>query len=215
MRFIEVLCEGASDVPAIKEVLTRRFNLTEGENFRIHAHRGKGKLPAPPDRLKPPPRGNDALLAHLPIKLKNMGRQSHGGFEVAVVVVVDADREDCRQLKQALVDLYASLPTKPPRVLFRIAVEETESWFIADTKAVRKAYNAAMTDDLARYAPDAVCGAWERLAECLGLDPAACGGREKNDWASAISPHLDLHSPKSPSFAALIAGIDRLLRAVD
>lgn len=210
MRFIEVLCEGSSDVPAIKEVLTRRFNLVEGEHFRIHPHRGKGKLPRVADRLKAPARGDDTLLTQLPIKLKNMGRQTHGGFEVAVVVVVDADDDDCRQLKRSLLDLYDALPTKPPKVVFRIAVEETESWFIADTKAVRAAYARADVAILNSHPPDAICGAWERLAECLGEDPADCRGR-KAEWATVISPHLDLERPKSPSFAALICGIDRIL----
>jgi Domain of unknown function (DUF4276) len=210
MRFIEVLCEGSSDVPAIREVLKRRFRLTEGTNFRIHAHRGKGQLPAPRDRLKPPARGNDALLPQLPIKLKNMGRQTQGGFEVAVVVVVDADNDDCRQLKQSLVDLYKALPTKPSTVLFRIAVEETESWFLADPGAVRKAYGNAAAMQLDIYAPDQVCGAWEALARALGEDPDL-SGRRKFEWAEAISPHLNLNPPYSPSLASLVSGISRVL----
>jgi hypothetical protein len=213
MRFIEVLCEGSSDVPAIREVLRRRFKLIENEHFRIHPHRGKGKLPAPADRLKAPAPGNDALLAQLPIKLKNMGQQSRGEFEVAVVVVVDADDDDCRRLKRDLVELYNALPTKPPTILFRIAVEETESWFLADLKAIRKAYRHAKPDGLQRREPDEICGAWERLAECLGLEPVACRGRDKIEWASAISPHLDLENPKSPSLAALIGGIGRITSA--
>ena len=211
MRFIEVLCEGSSHVPATREVLTRRFKLIEGEDFRIHPHRGKGKLPLPGHQLKTPERGDESLLAQLPIKLKNMGPQTQGGFEVAVVVGVDADDDDCRQLKQSLVDLYTALPTKPPRVLFRIAVEETESWFIADTSAVRAAYRHADVAILGNHAPDAVCGAWELLAECLGDAPGACRGREKTEWATAISPHLDLDKPKSPSFAALIRGIAKIV----
>jgi hypothetical protein len=211
MRFIEVLCEGSSDVPAIREVLTRRFGLVEGQHFRIHPHRGKGKLPGAANRLKAPAHGNDALLDQLPIKLKNMGKQTQGGYEVAVVVVVDADDDDCRQLKRDLVELYASLPTKPKTILFRIAVEETESWFLADINAVRRAYRSASIGTLREFNPDAVCGAWERLAECLGIDPDSCRGREKAEWASTISPHLDLVAPKSPSFAALISGIERLV----
>lgn len=211
MRFIEVLCEGSSDVPAIKEVLTRRFQLTEGQHFRIHPHRGKGKLPTAANRLAAPPRGDDTLLTQLPIKLKNMGRQTQGDFEVAVVVVVDADDDNCRDLKQALLDLYAALPTKPPTMLFRIAVEETESWFVADTRAIRRAYGHAQIAELDKYEPDAVCGAWERLAESLGLEPRACRGREKAEWAASISPHLDLDTPKSPSLFALIDGIERIV----
>lgn len=213
MRFIEVLCEGSSDVPAIKEVLTRRFKLSEGEHFRIHPHRGKGKIPVAGKMLKPPAKGDDTLLSQLPIKLKNMGQQTRGGFEVAVVVVVDADDDDCRVLKNQLLELYSKLPTKPATYLFRIAVEETESWFIADAKAVRKAFGNASVAALDAHEPDAICGAWERLAECLGLVAAECQGREKTEWAKAISPFLDLDSPKSPSLAALITGLQRIVQA--
>jgi len=213
MRFIEVLCEGTSDVPAIREVLTRRFKLKEGENFRIHPHRGKGKLPAIDTCLQKPSTGDETLLSQLPIKLKNMGMQTQGGFEVAVIVVVDADDEDCKELKKKLLDVYDVIPTKPKSVLFRIAVEETESWFIADTNAVRKAYSKATIANLKNINPDAICGAWERLAECLGYDVTDSRGREKVEWATTISPHLELNSPKSPSLAALIIGIERILQA--
>lgn len=38
MIFFEILLEGTSDVPVVKEILTRRFLLKEGVNFRIHPH---------------------------------------------------------------------------------------------------------------------------------------------------------------------------------
>jgi hypothetical protein len=212
MRYIEVLCEGSSDVPALKEVLTRRFKLSENEHFRIHPHQGKGKLPDKVHRLRKPDPANNSLLHQLPIKLKNMGRQSQGGFEVAVIVVVDADDDDCTELKKSLVDLYAELPTKPPRCLFRIAVEETESWFIAEPGAVKKAYVNADTAALAKLSRDAICGAWETLAQAIGVDPAGCGGGEKTEWAAAISPHLNLTKPESPSLSALVQGVDHLLK---
>lgn len=212
MRFLEVLCEGSSDVPAIREVLTRRLCLTEGTHFRIHPHRGKGKLPARASWLKRPSPGDDTLLTQLPIKLKNIGRQTQQGFEVAVVVIVDADDDNCRDLKRALVDLYDALPTKPPAVLFRIAVEETESWFIADLKAVRKAFSGASVRQLASFEPDSVCGAWERLAEAIGYRVSECRGGEKIAWATAISPHLDLDQPKSPSLLSLITGLEQIIQ---
>lgn len=211
MRYIEVLCEGSSDVPALHEVLTRRFKLIEGEHFRIHPHRGKGKLPDKAHRLKPPARADNSLLRHLPIKLKNMGQQSQGGFEVAVIVVVDADDDDCQALKKQLQELYEELPTKPPRCLFRIAVEETESWFIAEPSAVKRAYPGADTHALGMIGKDAVCGAWESLARALGIDPASCSGGEKTEWAATISPHLNLKTPESPSLSALVEGVSRLL----
>jgi hypothetical protein len=211
MRYIEVLCEGSSDVPALKEVLTRRFKLNEGEHFRIHPHQGKGKLPDKAHHLRKPGRANNSLLHQLPIKLKNMGRQTIGGFEVAVIVVVDADNDDCVELKNSLLGLYRDLPTKPPRCLFRIAVEETESWFIAEPSAVKEAYSHADIVALAKLQKDEICGAWECLARALGVDPAACGGGEKTEWATTISPHLDLMNPQSPSLSVLVEGVRDLL----
>ncbi|HEY8747071.1 MAG TPA: DUF4276 family protein [Tepidisphaeraceae bacterium] len=212
MRYIEVLCEGSSDVPALREVLVRRFKLSENDHFRIHPHQGKGKLPEKAHRMGKPDRANNSLLHQLPIKLKNMGQQSQGGFEVAVIVVVDADNDDCVDLKKQLLDLYAELPTKPPRCLFRIAVEETESWFIAEPNAVKKAYPRTDTAALARLGKDAICGAWECLARAIGVDRAACGGGEKTEWAAAISPHLNLTKPESPSLSALVTGVVELLK---
>ena len=211
MRYIEILCEGSSDVPALKEVLTRRFKLNEGDHFRIHPHQGKGKLPDKAHRLKPPGPAENSLLRQLPIKLKNIGRQTQGGFEVAVIVVVDADDDNCIELKKQLLELYDELPTKPPRCLFRIAVEETESWFIAEPLAVKRAYPKTDIAHLAKFDKDSICGAWEQLARALGFDPAACGGGEKTEWATAISPHLNLSKPHSPSLAVLVAGVANLL----
>jgi hypothetical protein len=212
MRYIEVLCEGSSDVPAIREVMTRRFRLIEGEHFRIHWHQGKGKLPEKAHRLKKPDRANNSLLHQLPVKLKNMGRQTVSGFEVAVIVVVDADNDNCVELKNELLGLYNELPSKPPRCLFRIAVEETESWFIAEPAAVKKAYPATDTAMLSKIPKDDVCGAWESLARAIGVEPTACGGGEKTEWAAAISPHLNLTRPQSPSLSALVHGIDKILK---
>ncbi len=211
MRYIEVLCEGSSDVPALVEVLERRFNLIEGEHFRIHPHRGKGKLPDKAHLLKKPNVADNSLLRQLPIKLKNMGQQSQGEFEVAVIVVVDADDDDCAALKRRLIEVYEALPTKPTHCLFRIAVEETESWFIADPKAIKRAYPHANVTTLEKMEMDVVCGAWEALARSLGLDPAECGGGEKTAWATAISPHLNLKTPASPSLSTLVSGIAQLL----
>jgi hypothetical protein len=207
MIYLEVLCEGSSDVPVLREVLTRGLKLKENEQFRIHPHQGKGKLPANP--LKLPTHWRNALLDQLPIKLRNYGKQAGGDYETAVLVVVDADDDDCVALKRSLTDMLGKLPEKPKRVLFRIAVEETESWFIADAAAVKKAYPRVRVAALTNFGPDAVCGAWERLAEALGLDPKK--EEDKTGWATAIVPHLDLQSPKSPSLRCLVDGVPRLL----
>ncbi len=109
--------------------------------------------------------------------------------------------------------MYQSLRKRPPRVLFRIAVEETESWFLADPEAIKRAFPRARLKRLPKGPPDAVVGAWERLAETLGKSRASGAPAEKRSWAEAISPHLDLDAPESPSLRALIRGIAGFLEA--
>jgi hypothetical protein len=202
----EVLVEGESDVPVIAEVLRRRFGLVEGVNFAIHPHHGKGKLPR--DLLSKPDRRHRGLLDQLPAKLRAYAYRSD---EICVVVVLDTDRESCVELLTALRSMLARLPRRPQRVLFRLAIEETESWLIADIDAVASAYRRASLSRLRRIAPDAVVGAAEELGRALGYQARELTGALKRDWAARIAPHLDLEKPKSPSLCKLIEGVAREL----
>jgi hypothetical protein len=82
--FLEILVEGGADVPTLQEILQRRFNLVENTHFRIHPHKGKGKLPQKP-HAHPQRRG---LLDQLPAKLRGYSHLPPG---YCVVVLVDAD----------------------------------------------------------------------------------------------------------------------------
>lgn len=208
MIWIEVLVEGASDLPTVKEVLERKFKLVEGEHFRMHAHKGKGQLPDNP--LKKPDPKHQGLLDQLPAKLRGYGKslEPHS----AVLVVIDTDTQDCRELLAQLNAMLLALPVKP-RVMFRLAIEETESWFIADINALRRAYPGTVkTSGLKNVQPDAVVGAWEKLAEALGVDRKMVAGPTKFQWAQKIAPHLDLEQPKSPSFKKLLDGVAGLIQ---
>jgi len=204
MTFFEVLVEGASDVPAVHEVLTRRFGLSENHLFRVHRHHGRGRLPR--DLLGQPDPRRRGLLDQLPAKLRGWAGL---GPSVCVLVVIDVDDEPCAELLLQLNRMLERLPRRPKRVLFRLAIEETESWFIADTRAVKAAFPRADVRRLARIPADAVVGAAEHLARALGKDPDRMTGADKFGWASAIAPHLDLVDPPSPSLARLIGAISR------
>jgi Domain of unknown function (DUF4276) len=208
MTQFEVLVEGTSDVPAIREVLTRRFGLTEGEHFRIHPHQGKGKLPSNP--LARPDGNQRQLLHQLPAKLRGYAKSLTPNF--VVLVVVDADDEPCATLLADLNSMLAKLPARPPRVLFRLAIEETESWFVADPPAVKLAFPRANVAALKRIQPDAIIGASERLGEAIGVSGKS-SGPDKLRWAARICPYLDLETPKSPSLGKLISGVARELAA--
>lgn len=207
MIWLEVLVEGVSDAPTVKEVLERKFLLIEGEHFRIHPHRGKGKLPGNP--LSKPDPTHRGLLDQLPAKLTGYGKSlpTHG----VVLVVVDVDKTPCVELLSELNVMLNTLPSRP-KVLFRLAIEETESWFLADAAALEKAYPGKVKKKILRgLVPDAINGAAETLARALGLDLQSAGRGIKSDWARKIAPHLDLENPASPSFKKLIDGVHRLV----
>lgn len=203
IRF-EVLLEGASDMPAVKEILERRFGLKEGRDFRLHPHRGKGSLPA--DILGSPPVHRQGLLDQLPAKLRGFSYLDDAG---CVVILVDADDQPCVELLASLEAMLARLPRRPRHVLFRIAIEETESWFIADPNAVEAAFPKARTTRLRRLVPDTVVGACEQLARVLGLPASEVPGAAKFEWATRIAPHLELDEPRSPSLRKFVEGIGR------
>ena len=206
MRF-EVLVEGVSDEPVVREVLTRRFELLEGDHFNIHPHQGKGSIPANPNARPAPDRRG--LLDQLPAKLRGWHWLD---AQVCVVVLVDADSDSCTELLAQLKRMLAALPRRPPRVLFRLAIEEVESWFIADHVALARAYPRAKLAALRKLPPDAVAGAWERLAKALGsVDSRGRPIPAKLEWATRISPHLNLHHPSSPSLQKFLQGVAREL----
>lgn len=206
MRRLEVLLEGESDAPTVREILTRRFGLREELDFRLYPHQGRGRLPR--DILSPPEPRHRGLLDQLPAKLRGM---SYLGEQTCVVVLLDADSDPCHELLAQLEGMLQRLHRRPKRVLFRIAIEETESWFIADPDAIKAAYKGAAVHRLRRIAPDAVVGAWEALAAALDTQPSQGTGAVKQTWARRIAPHLDLEQPKSPSLRKFIDGISREL----
>ena len=202
---VRILVEGTSDVPTVREVFVRGLGTVQGSDFQVFWHRGKGQLPA--DVTAPPSSRDTSLLGLLPAKLRAFGKAD---CRDPVVVLLDADRDNWRNLRSRLDAMLTTIVPRPNDVLFRIAVEEIESWFIADTAAVQQAYPAANIGALTAIAVDSVVGAWEELAKAIGLDPANCSGADKEEWAREIAPHLQLQSPPSPTFCAFIAGVERI-----
>ena len=206
MIWIEVLVEGASDSPTVKEVLERKFHLVEGESFRIHPHKGKGKLPKNP--LSRPDLKHQGLLDQLPAKLRGFGKSLPP--EALVLVLIDLDKQASQELLRDLDFMLAALPIKP-KVMFKLAIEETESWFIADLNALQMAFPGQIKKHMLKnIRPDAIVGAAQKLAEALGMNPQMIAGPTKFNWAKKIAPHLDLENPMSPSFKDFIRGIGEI-----
>ncbi len=210
----EVLVEGQADRTALEVLLSKIIGpYNSPHTWRIHKHQGVGHLPADP-LTKADPK-NPSLLSNLPASLRAYGKSLTDNQ--AVIVLVDLDVEDCVTLKAALNNLlhYCS-PT--PKVLFRIAIEEVEAWFLGDRQAVIQAYPRARISALNTYQQDSICGTWELLADAVypgGCRALKARGRqaaveEKRRWARDIAPLMDVDENSSPSFRVFRDGVRRL-----
>ena len=167
-----------------------------------------------------------------PINLQNRKRELENrlriyqdmiqnGLRVAVLVLIDADRDDCKQLKQELetVAQRAGLHTKTnPRgnrfhVVNRIVIEELEAWYFGDPVALKTAYPRLSETILQRHArnPDAIKGGTkERLYELLNKAGYYLGRPAQILIANRVSPHMQPDRNTSPSFQTFANGMKAL-----
>ena len=169
-------------------------------------------------------RGKPDLLKHLPARLK--GYRDWLPADHRIVVLVDQDREDCREIKARLEDAarQAGLLTKTKAgkqkhfsIVNRVAVEEIESWFLGDPNALRMAFSRLPShfERQKKYRhPDSIAGgtaeALERLLQRAGYYLA---GMPKTEVAGLVGRHLDPAANSSPSFNAFVRGVAALARA--
>ncbi|HET9624448.1 MAG TPA: DUF4276 family protein [Kofleriaceae bacterium] len=196
---IYVLVEGPSEKALLDAWAPRAF---PGHEFNLRPHQGKGTLPAD-GRSDPRRRG---LLDQLPATLRAYAKTF--GNDEAVLVLVDADAEDCVDLKQRLLNV-AKTESPSLNVVFRIAVEETEAFYFGDLKAIAAAFPDADHEAAREFAPDSrpAEGTAETFAKVV-----RDGTLRKVEWAEKMGTKLTTRPEKSrsPSFKALYAGLERL-----
>lgn len=170
--------------------------------FAVHAFQGK------PD-----------LLKHLPQRLQ--GYRTWLPADWRIVVLIDADADDCRHLKAQMEEAAnrAGLVTKTTargsrfQVLNRLAVEELEAWFFGDIQALHAAYPRIRTSLAERRGfrqPDAIAGGtWEALVRELAR--AGYGFAGKMAVARAISAHMQPERNRSHSFQVFRTGLSEML----
>jgi len=190
---VHVLVEGPSEL-ALFEVWSRRF--APDCEVRVYAHQGKGTLPA--DLDAPPDRARRGLLDQLPAKLRAF-QTSLSPATDGVLIVLDADNDDPRTLETNITNLAARLAPRL-RVHVRVAVEETEAFYLGDLRGLKGAYPTANMDLAREYVPDSVCGTWEYFGRVIDD-----GGGNKVAWAQAMSARLTTKAgrSRSPSFKLL------------
>lgn len=157
---LHVLVEGPSEEALLSPWLER---FLRGHRCKIIRHRGKGKIPGDPSR--PPDPKRQGLLDQLPAKLRAYGRSLDSSTD-RVIVLVDADDDDCRDLNTKLLALLEYCDPRPV-VLFRIAIEETEAFYLGDRHAIQQAFPRARLQKLNHYEQDSICGTWELFADVI------------------------------------------------
>lgn len=196
---IEFLVEESSAEAALFNIVARI--LSQDISFRIHPHQGKQDLLG---KLLPRLRGYKSWLPE----------------DWRIVVLVDADDEDCRILKNRLENIAnnARLVTKSQRsigsniqILNRLAIEELEAWFFGDVEAIRAAYPRVPLNlgNKAKYRdPDAITGGtWEALERELKRVGYYTGGLSKISAAREISLRMIPERNQSHSFQLFRQGL--------
>jgi len=199
--YIEFLLEETSAEAALRNLLPEI--LGQRADFRLHAYQGK------PDLLKKLPSRLQGYCAWMP-------------NDYYIVVLVDADREDCHALKAELEGIAhkAGLSTKSAvvpgmrfQVLNRVAVEEMEAWFFGDVDALHAAY-PRISPNLKHQKnyrdPDAIPGGtWEALERLLQYNHYPVPG--KISVAEEVSKHMEPHRNRSHSFQVFLRGLNAIL----
>jgi hypothetical protein len=160
-----------------------------------------------------PFQGKSDLLGKLPDRLRAYARFLPEDWRV--IVVVDRDDDDCRELKQRMEAMarQAGLRTRsqtvsaPWQIVNRIAVEELEAWYFGDWQAVREAYPRVSPNIRSRRAyrhPDAVAGGtWEAFERVMKRHGYFRQGLRKIEAARAVGRCVDVARSDSASFLCL------------
>ncbi len=166
-------------------------------------------------------RNKGRLLKELPNRLRAYKRRMNGGERLKVVVLIDRDNDDCRELKQRLETMAheAELQTKTAvgaagafQVVNRIAVEELEAWFMGDTAALQNAFTSLRGTRFPNSFnnPDNG-GTWERLHRFLKQNGIYRKSFPKIDAARKIASHMDPARNRSQSFQVFQQGLEACL----
>jgi len=164
--------------------------------------------------------GKRDLLLNLEKKLQ--GYRTWLPEDSKIVVLIDEDREDCKQLKQKLENAAkaAGFSSKtasagrPFQVLNRIAIEELEAWFLGDAQAMIASYPRVSPNFCNKAAyrdPDSVKGGtWEALERLLQRAGYYPGGLAKIEVARAMGTRMEPVGNRSKSFEKFLEGIHAL-----
>jgi hypothetical protein len=190
---LELLVEEPSMEAFLRALLPRL--LPQDRSFQVHPFQGKSDL-----------------LGKLQARLRGYAKWLPDDWRI--VVVVDRDDDDCRNLKERLEAVAASAGIltrsmangRPWQLVNRIAVEELEAWYFGDWAAVCSAYPRVSADIPSKASfrdSDAIRGgtweAFERVLQRYGYFKA---GLPKIEAGRTIGAEILAGRNHSRSFAA-------------
>ncbi len=188
---VELLVEEPSMEAFLRALLPRL--LPRDKTFEVHAFQGKSDL-----------------LGKLAGRLRGYANWLPDDWRI--VVVVDRDDDDCRQLKQRLeaISAQSGLRTRTSagearwQLVNRIAIEELEAWYFGDWAAVQAEYPRvpANVPHQQRYRdPDAITGGtWEAFERVMRRHGYFKQGLRKIEAARAMGGRINVPRQRSASF---------------
>lgn len=142
--------------------------------------------------------GKSDLQKSIPHKLRGWTTP-----DVKFVIVQDQDSNDCRKLKQRLVELCEN---SGKEVLVRIACHELEAWYFGDMNAVSQAYHKDLESIKRKKlyrVPDNIINPKKELQKILPEHQQILGAKK-------IAAYIDVGNNSSTSFNVFVEGVQRL-----
>jgi hypothetical protein len=200
VEHVEVLVEEPSMEAALRILLPQFLhNVT----FEIYRHLCK-----------------EDLLHKLPNRLR--GYRSWLPANWRIVVLLDRDNDNCRELKQRLEEMAseAGFLTRSTtggsdyEVVTRLAIEELEAWYFGDWEAVRAAYPKVATTIPKKAAyrdPDAIQGGtWQAFERELNKSGYFRSGLRKIQVARDVAAQMRPDCNTSKSFQVFRAALNEM-----
>lgn len=160
-------------------------------------------LPAEIKFLTIPHEGKTDLQKSLIAKLRGWNEP-----DVKFVVVQDQDSNDCKKLKEKLLDLCKN---SQKDVLIRIACHELEAWYFGDMEALSRVYGVDLSNVKRKNKyriPDAIVNPKAELRRLLP-------GHQQIAGARMLAPIIEIENNSSVSFQMFIKGVKRLVESED
>jgi len=197
IEHFEILVEEPSSEAAIRALLPRFLGVDV--TFDVYPHGGK-----------------EDLLAKLPARLRGYAAWLPPNWRI--IVLVDRDDDDCRELKKRLEGIakVAGMVSRSANldehsVVTRLAIEELEAWFFGDWSAVREVFpkvNATVPSKSRYRDPDAIAGGtWQALQQILQAAGYMEGGLRKIETARVVAERMDPAQNTSRSFQAFWSAV--------